>query len=78
MWSGEVVMKKRTIAAAKFKAECLRLLDEVERGKTEITVTKRGVPVARMVRLEAADQRRKLKGRIVGDIVNFGEPEWIR
>jgi prevent-host-death family protein len=78
MWSDEVVMKKRTIAATQFKAECLSLLDEIERGQTEITVTRRGVPVARLVPLEASPQRRKLTGRIVGDIVNFGEPEWIR
>lgn len=80
MWSLEVVMKPRTIPAAKFKAECLALLDEVQRGHGEIVVTKRGKPVARLVPLEPARKLRvgTLKGRILGDIVNFGEPEWIK
>jgi hypothetical protein len=36
MWSDEVVMKKRTIAATQFKAECLSLLDEVERARATV------------------------------------------
>jgi prevent-host-death family protein len=76
MWSGEVVMKKRTIAAAKFKAECLSLLDEVARSQTELTVTKRGVPVARLVPLE---KKRSVKerARITGDLMASVEAEWI-
>jgi prevent-host-death family protein len=76
MWPIQLVMKRKTIAAAKFKAECLSLLTEVERGHQEITVTRRGVPVARLVPL-ARTRRKNLAGKIVGDIVRFSEPEWI-
>lgn len=42
----------RTIAAGKFRAECLALLDEVAASGEEIIVTKRGKPVARLLPLE--------------------------
>lgn len=45
-----MVTKVRQIAAGKFKAECLSLLDEVAATGEEIVVTKRGKPVAKLVR----------------------------
>lgn len=77
MWPTQVVMKKRTIPAAQFKTQCLGLLDEVERGQTQLVITKRGRPVARVVPLERAKPHKKLGGRILGDIVGSIEPEWI-
>jgi prevent-host-death family protein len=47
-----MVMKTRQINAARFKAECLALLDEVAATGQPIEVTKRGKPVARVVPLE--------------------------
>ncbi len=44
--------KTRTISATEFKATCLRLMDEVRETGEEITVTKRGKPIARMVPVE--------------------------
>ena len=38
----------RTIAAGRFKAQCLRLLDEVAETGETIVVTKRGKPVAKL------------------------------
>lgn len=76
-WPTQLLMKKRTIPAAQFKAQCLGLLDEVEKGQTQLVITKRGRPVARVVPLERPTPRKKLGGRIVGDIVGSIEPEWI-
>lgn len=70
-------MKKRTVAAAKFKAQCLSLLDEVARTREELVITKRGTPIARLVPLARESRRDRLKGRILGDIVGPTEPEWI-
>ena len=42
-------MPKRTMSAAKFRAECLQVLDTVASARTEVLVTKRGKPVARIV-----------------------------
>ena len=40
------------IAAADFKANCLRLMDEVARERRPIMITKRGKPVAKLVPVE--------------------------
>ena len=44
-----MVMKERTVPAGEFKAKCLQILDEVNRSRKPVTVTKRGKPVARIV-----------------------------
>jgi len=38
-----------SIAAAKFKAECLHLMDEVAQQQQELIITKHGKPVAKLV-----------------------------
>jgi prevent-host-death family protein len=68
-------MKRETIAAGKFKASCLGLLDEVQRERKEIVITKRGKPVARIVPIEAEKVpnlfgRMKNSGMIIGDIIS--------
>ncbi len=42
-------MKALDIAAAAFKAQCLKLLDDVAATGRPLTITKRGRPVARLV-----------------------------
>jgi prevent-host-death family protein len=42
----------RSLPAGAFKARCLALLDEVAATGQELTVTKRGRPVARLVPVE--------------------------
>ncbi len=37
------------ISAGRFKAQCLRLMDEVGASREEVVITKRGKPVARLV-----------------------------
>lgn len=64
----------RHIAAAKFKEQCLALLEEV--GPEGIVITKRGKPVAKLIPLTAdsasliGSLRGKLK--IKGDIMSTG------
>lgn len=73
-------MKAKTIPAAKFKAQCLALLDEVQSTRQELVITKRGKPVALVVPTPPKKKLPfgKMPGRTLGDIVNFGEPEWIK
>lgn len=52
----------RTIAAGRFKAQCLRLLDEVAETGETIVVTKRGKPVAK---LEPVEDPPSLKGSVI-------------
>jgi prevent-host-death family protein len=39
----------RTMAAGKFKATCLGVLDQVQANREPVTVTKNGKPVARVI-----------------------------
>lgn len=74
------VWKVREVAAGEFKAKCLQLMDEVKDKSIELVITKRGVPVAKLVPI----QERKdspfgwMKGtfRIVGNIVDSDPSEW--
>jgi prevent-host-death family protein len=63
-------MKKRTIPAGRFKAECLALLDRVAATGESVVVTKRGRAVAEVVPLRT-HPRRALRGSVTvhGDIV---------
>jgi prevent-host-death family protein len=47
-----MTMVMKTVSAARFKAECLGLLDEVAATGASFVVTKRGRPVARVVPVE--------------------------
>jgi prevent-host-death family protein len=71
----------RHVAAASFKAECLRLLDEVAQQRRPIIVTKRGKPVAKLVPIDDApvDVFGRMAGtiRICGDIIDpIEDLEW--
>ena len=65
-----MTMKKRTIPAGRFKAECLALLDRVAETGEAVVVTKRGRPVAEVVPVRARSPR-PLRGSVTmhGDIV---------
>ena len=47
-----VKQKKIEIPAGEFKAKCLQFMDDVQRDNIQITITKRGKPVARLVPIE--------------------------
>ena len=49
------------ISATQFRANCMKLLDEVERTGQPLVITKHGKPVAR---LESERKRRDLKGSV--------------
>jgi prevent-host-death family protein len=76
-------MKHQQVSATDFKAKCLALLDEVNKGGGSITITKRGKPVAV---LQPAAKKAPFKSsrgifegqmEIVGDIVHFsGADDW--
>jgi len=71
---------KQQIAAGEFKAKCLHLLDEVQRTRKEIIITKRGRPVARMLPVEqqppAVFGRMKGTVEMLGDIVASTGEQW--
>jgi prevent-host-death family protein len=68
----------KIVEIARFKRECLKLLDEVQASRQTILITKRGKPVSKLSpirkkRKEKADDIfgfMKGKVKIVGDIVS--------
>ena len=43
------MVTERRISAGEFKSTCLRLMDDVQRSKRSVVITKRGKPVAKLV-----------------------------
>ena len=72
--------KQKDIPAAVFKAECLKLMDEVARTGQPLVITKHGKPVAQLVPIPA--QSRTLFGymkntvKIKGDVIAPIDEEW--
>lgn len=67
-------MTMRQIAAAKFKEQCLSLLEDVD--PDGIVITKRGKPIAKLIPLgtDSASLIGSLRGKLTikGDIVSTG------
>jgi prevent-host-death family protein len=73
----------REVAISEFKAKCLALLDQVQKTKKPLRVTRFGKPIAEVVPpspVLAADWMGSMKGRIeiLGDIVSPAndDSEW--
>jgi prevent-host-death family protein len=61
----------KTIPAAKFKAGCLKIMDEVKARREPVLITKKGKPVARLVPVE--DAARDVFGCLAGDLEIVGD-----
>jgi len=74
------VSYSRRISAGEFKARCLALMDEVQERGGEYLITKRGVPVARLVPVRHEPRRLfgSMKGTVtvLGDIVSPLDEPW--
>ena len=55
----------KQMAAGKFKAHCLAVMDEVAKTREPVVITKRGKPVAKVVPVEQPKPR-KLLGSLEG------------
>ena len=71
----------KTVGAAEAKAHLLRLLEEVDRTREAVTITKRGKPLARLVPVDQAEQPPIfgfLKGSVTvhGDLDEPINPDW--
>jgi len=64
----------KTMAAGTFKAKCLAVMDEVQKKREIVVITKKGKPVAQLVPMTTEPDPifgfLLGKGRIVGDIVS--------
>lgn len=76
---GGLMLPKR-IPAGKFKAECLKIMDEVQQKKIHVIITKRNIPVAEMVPIKEKKRSSfgwmKNTGKINSDIIDPIDEEW--
>ncbi len=70
------------ISAANFRSNCFKILDEVDKKHIDVVITKRGKPIAKLVRYETDDRSDPLLGTLpnvgttVGDLTEPFEDEW--
>ena len=64
-----------TVSATDFKAKCLALIDEMNRTKVPIIVTKRGRPVAELYPARAEEEGTKsFFGYMKGTVLRYDDP----
>lgn len=63
----------KTVAAAKFKAHCLALMDQVHETGESLVITKHGKPVVKLVPAEGA--RKSIWGDLAGVVKILGDIE---
>ncbi len=63
----------RTVPAGEFKAHCLRIMDEVRTRREPVVITKKGVPVAKLVPADAPP--RDVFGCMIGTAEITGDLE---
>lgn len=70
------MMAGKTVGAAQFKAECLKLIDEMSRDRQPVIITKRGKPVAVLNPIAAEEKlhRDSLFGAMKGTVLSFDDP----
>jgi len=61
------------IAISKFKAKCLSLLEEVNKTKIPLRVTRRGIPLADVVPASPAAEERTWIGSMTGTLKISGD-----
>ena len=70
----------KVMAAGKFKARCLAIMDEVNGKRTTVLLTKRGKAVAKLVPADRDPSDiydfLKGKGKITGDVVSPAITDW--
>jgi len=69
------------IAAGKFKSQCLKIMDDVQKNHREVVITKYGKPVAKLVGIPGQSKHSLfglLKGSVLikGDIVSSLKERW--
>ena len=68
-------MVMKTISISEFKAKCLGLIEQVDKTRQPLRITRHGRPVAELVPAGPAQKRKFMggmvgTGKIVGDIVS--------
>jgi len=68
-----------TLSVSEFKAKCLSVLQDVNKQKKRVVITKRGKPIAEVIPHESEDKEVPLEDTVVfiGDITSpVAEEDW--
>ncbi|HXB23695.1 MAG TPA: type II toxin-antitoxin system Phd/YefM family antitoxin [Gemmatimonadaceae bacterium] len=62
-----------TIGAGDFKQRCLQIMEAVRRSRVPVTITKRGVPIAKLVPLDGREDAPDGFGSLRGTVAYHGD-----
>ena len=65
---------RRQITATAFKVHCLHIIDEMNKDRQPVTITKRGRPVALLSPLQAQGERKSIIGAMRGSVLRYDDP----
>ena len=68
-----------SISVSEFKATCLAVLEDINKQKKRVVITKRGKPIAEVIPFEADHEKIPLKETVsfIGDIISpVAENDW--
>jgi len=74
MYHKELHMHGKSIGAAQFKAACLRVIDDLNRDREPVTITKRGRPVAVLLPAPTGDDPASIIGAMAGTVLRYDDP----
>jgi prevent-host-death family protein len=63
----------KTVSATQFKAECLRVIDQVNKDHQPVTITRRGQPVAVLTPIETGVPA-SIIGALRGSVLRYDDP----
>ena len=61
------------ISAVEFRANCFKILDQVKLTRTEVVITKRGEPIAKLVHIGRPKEKDPLFGSMEGLVETIGD-----
>ncbi|MDB5551251.1 MAG: type toxin-antitoxin system antitoxin Phd/YefM family protein [Rhizobium sp.] len=67
-------MNEKLIGSAEFKATCLKIIDQINKDKQPVTITKRGKPVARLSPVHSSTAGESIIGAMKGSVLRFDDP----
>ncbi len=62
------------IGAAEFKAKCLRVISQMNKDGKQVTITKRGRPVAVLSPVQPPDESPSIVGAMRGSVLAYHDP----
>lgn len=67
-------MNEKLIGSAEFKASCLRIIDQINRDRQAVVITRRGNPVARLTPIDRPGAKGSIIGAMKGSVLRYDDP----